>query len=126
MALIALGLRGEPFHDPFHERPVAVAEPPQDQGRTVLCRSPGTNTRKCVLPPRSPEMIAPQFSQLSPGYEHADRHPSPSRPVAHAHAGLSRRHRAAHWPSRGALTDPPCSFPTTPDWARSGLVNGVG
>ena len=25
MALIALGLRDEPFHDPFHEQPAAVA-----------------------------------------------------------------------------------------------------
>ena len=33
MALIALGLRGEPFHDPFHEQPAAVAGTPQDQGR---------------------------------------------------------------------------------------------
>jgi hypothetical protein len=28
------------------------------------------------------------------GYEQADRRPSPSQPVAHTHAGLSRRHRA--------------------------------
>lgn len=25
MALIALGLHGEPFHDPFHEQPAAAA-----------------------------------------------------------------------------------------------------
>jgi hypothetical protein len=28
------------------------------------------------------------------GYEQADRRPNPSQPVAHTHAGLSRRHRA--------------------------------
>ena len=48
MALIALGLRDEPFHDPFHEQPAAVA------GHCLVYRQPRGPMDRHLFPKPGP------------------------------------------------------------------------
>jgi hypothetical protein len=64
------------------------------------------------------------------GYEQADRRPSPSRPVAHTHAGLSRQHRAVSTrlttsgSFRRVLVTITVTKAGTPETSTSALVSG--
>jgi hypothetical protein len=56
--------------------------------------APLASFRLAVAPAFWPHTDASRRCQSSLGYEQADRRPSPSRPVTHAHSDLGRRHRA--------------------------------